>query len=243
MQACITIDVEHDCPPYLTSYRGIEEGLPRLLDLLMEESVVATFFATGDVARRFPTTIRRILDEGHELGCHGDTHRRFSALGPTEAKAEIDAATETLRKFGPCTSFRAPNLDFPRSYIPFLRDAGYKLDSSEGRHKPGSFFVEPYMQDGVKRVAASTAPSLVRLPAPIREAAFRMMRGPVVLFFHPWEFTDFTRDPIPLDCRFRTGQPALDTLRASIRFFRGRGATFQRMDSLEAAPAARRAAA
>ena len=30
MQVSITVDVEHDCPPFLTTYRGIEQGVPRL---------------------------------------------------------------------------------------------------------------------------------------------------------------------------------------------------------------------
>ena len=31
MRAALTVDVEPDCPPYLTSFLGIDEGLPRLL--------------------------------------------------------------------------------------------------------------------------------------------------------------------------------------------------------------------
>jgi peptidoglycan/xylan/chitin deacetylase (PgdA/CDA1 family) len=203
--------------------------MPALLALLREEGVSATFFTTGDVARRFPTTIRRILDDGHELGCHGDTHRRFGELDPESARREIVDASAVLRQFGPVTSFRAPNLDFPASYVPFLRDAGYTLDSSEGRHKPGSFLKGPSVQDGVRRVPASTAPSLIRLPRFIREAALGRMRDPVVLFFHPWEFTDVTREPIPLDCRFGTGKRAVETLRETIRYFRARDARFVRM--------------
>jgi len=163
-------------------------------------------------------------------------------MDPTEAKAEIVNSSMILREFGgKVVSFRAPNLDFPASYVPFLRDAGFTLDSSQGSHKPGSFFKGVVMQDKVRRVPASMAPSLLRLPAPIREAAFKLMRDPVVFFFHPWEFTDVTKEPIPLDCRFQTGQPALDSLRSTIEWFRGRGATFYRMSDLPA-DAGRRAA-
>jgi peptidoglycan/xylan/chitin deacetylase (PgdA/CDA1 family) len=232
MQVCITVDVEHDCPPFLTSYRGIESGIPRLLALLAEEGVPGTFFTTGDVARRFPDTVRRIVDSGHELGCHGDTHTRFSALAPPAAKAEIERATETLRPFYPVRSFRAPNLDFPSSYLPFLREAGYTLDSSLGRHKPGSLFRRPHMVDRVRRVPATTAPSVLRLPALVRDAVLRRLDSPAVFFFHPWEFVDMTRAPIPYDCRFRTGEPALSSVRATIRHYRKRGATFHKMGEL-----------
>ena len=143
------------------------------------------------------------------------------------------------------TSFRAPNLDFPAAFVPLLAEHGFTLDSSQGRHKPGSFFIEPYFvptgADGVVRVPATIAPSAVRLPRPIRQALFRQMRDPVVFFFHPWEFVDVTREPIPLDCRFATGEPALKSLRETIDWFRRRGATFRRMRDL-AHHASRRAA-
>ena len=31
MIACLSVDVEHDCPPYLTTWQGVEQGLPRSL--------------------------------------------------------------------------------------------------------------------------------------------------------------------------------------------------------------------
>lgn len=232
MKVSITVDMEHDCPPFLRTYRGVTDGTPRLLALFREEGVKATFFTTGDVARRFPDTVRSIVDGGHELGCHGDTHRRFSDLTPVEARREIEAASATLRAFYPVKSFRAPNLDFPTSYLPFLRDAGYSLDSSQGRHKPGSLFARPSQTDGIARVPASTAPSVVRLPRPVRQLLLRQMRDPVVLFFHPWEFVDVTREPIPIDCRFQTGEPAVRSLRETIRFFRARGASFHRIHEI-----------
>jgi peptidoglycan/xylan/chitin deacetylase (PgdA/CDA1 family) len=235
MEVAITVDLEHDCPPFLSSYRGVTDGMPLLLDLLAAERVPATFFCTGDVARRHPAIVRRLVDEGHELGCHGDTHARFGRLDRAGAEREIRDAAATLRAFAEVTSFRAPNLDFPAAYLPLLAAHGFRLDSSQGRHKKGSLFVGPSTAAGLERVPASIAPSAVRLPAPIRNALFARMRDPVVFFFHPWEFVDVTREPIPIDCRFRTGQPALDSLQGTIAWFRRRGATFRRMRELAAA--------
>jgi peptidoglycan/xylan/chitin deacetylase (PgdA/CDA1 family) len=232
MNVAITVDLEHDCPPFLHSYRGVVEGMPRVLDLLAAERVPATFFCTGDVARRHPEVVRRLVDEGHELGCHGDSHARFGRLDRASAEREIREAAATLRAFAEVTSFRAPNLDFPERYLPILQAHGFALDSSQGRHKKGSFLVGPSTVGGVERVPATIAPSAVRLPALIRNGLYKRMRDPVVFFFHPWEFVDMTRAPIPIDCRFRTGEPALASLRDTIAWFRRRGATFRRMREL-----------
>jgi peptidoglycan/xylan/chitin deacetylase (PgdA/CDA1 family) len=234
MDVGITVDLEHDCPPFLTTYRGVTEGMPRLLELLAAEQVPATFFCTGDVARRHPEIVRRLVDEGHELGSHGDTHARFGTMDRAAAEREIRDAATTLRAFGEVTSFRAPNLDFPDEYLGLLSSHGFRLDSSQGRHKPGSFFKAPSTESGLKRVPATIAPSAVRLPALVRNALFSRMRDPVVFFFHPWEFVDMTKAPIPLDCRFKTGAPALASLRETIAWFKKRGATFARMRDLSA---------
>src|SRR4051812_61365 len=178
MDVGITVDLEHDCPPFLTTYRGVTEGMPRLLELLAAEQVPATFFCTGDVARRHPEIVRRLVDEGHELGSHGDTHARFGAMDRAAAEREIRDAATTLRAFGEVTSFRAPNLDFPDEYLGLLSSHGFRLDSSQGRHKPGSFWKAPSTERGVQRVPATIAPSAVRLPALVRNALFSQMRDP-----------------------------------------------------------------
>src|SRR5216117_3860134 len=98
IQVSLSIDVESDCPPYLaTQYRGIEEGLPRLMDALDSAGVPTTCFCTGDVAERYPDTIREIVERGHELGCHGYTHRPFDTLDVAEATDEITRSAGILR--------------------------------------------------------------------------------------------------------------------------------------------------
>lgn len=229
LEVCITIDVEHDCPPFLTTYRGIEHGMPRLLGLFREEGIPATFFTTGDVARRYPDTVRAVVADGHELGSHGDTHKRFSQMAEAEAHAEIAQSARTLRKYGEVVSFRAPNLDFPDAYLPLLREEGFAVDSSKGRHKRGSYFIKPAVVDGVRRVPASMSPSPLRTPAPIRNLLCALLDSPAVPFFHPWEFVDMTGEPLRFDNRLRTGEPAVQCLRETIRFFKRRGARFRRI--------------
>ncbi|MBZ0217423.1 MAG: polysaccharide deacetylase family protein [Fimbriimonadaceae bacterium] len=233
MQVALTIDMEHDCPPFLNSYRGIEEGAPRLLDLLEDEGVEATFFTTGDVARRYPEILQRITRFGHEPACHGDTHRRFSTMDEKEARKEIETSTQCLRAYGDITSFRAPNLDFPEKYLPLLKEYGYTVDSSQAAYKFHKGHPRrPTIYRGMVRFPVSTTPSAIRLPAVLRNFILWQKKDPIVLFFHPWEFVDVTREAIPWDCRFRTGQPALDTLRAAIKYLRSRQAAFVTMNRL-----------
>jgi hypothetical protein len=54
----------------------------------------------------------------------------------------------------------------------------------------------------------------------------------VVLFVHPWEFVDLTKERVRLDCRFKTGAVALDCARSVIRFFKERSAEFVPMREL-----------
>ncbi|HMY57407.1 MAG TPA: polysaccharide deacetylase family protein [Pseudomonadota bacterium] len=232
---CITIDVEHDCPPFLTTYRGIEEGMPRLLQLFADEQIPATFFSTGDVARRYPETIRNVVAAGHELGSHGDTHKRFGTMDEAEARAELARSGETLRNFAEVTSFRAPNLDFPDRFIPLLAETGYQLDSSKGRHKLGSYFIKPSRVGSIVRIPASISPSPLRTPKPIRELICSLLESPAVLFFHPWEFVDMTKEPLRFDNRLRTGWPAVECLRQTIRYFRAHGFQFHRISEAWAA--------
>ena len=48
---------------------------PELLDLLDEHGTKATFFLIGDSAERHPDIVSRLIDEGHTIGWHTQTHR------------------------------------------------------------------------------------------------------------------------------------------------------------------------
>jgi peptidoglycan/xylan/chitin deacetylase (PgdA/CDA1 family) len=236
---CFTVDYEPDCPPFMThTFRGVEEATAPLLAMLREEGVPATFFSTGVVAQRYPAAIDAIVAGGHELGCHGHTHRRFPDLGPDEAREEIETSAEVLRRHAPVTSFRAPNLVFPDAYLRFLADAGFTLDSSQARYKAAWWRRDRAARPPIARIPASATSSVLRLPRPLREAYLAVLGAPVVLFVHPWEFVDLRHTDLRLDCRFATGETAFRRVRAVLRFLTRRGARFVTMRELAAAPAA-----
>lgn len=239
LRVALTVDMEPDCPPFLWTWRGVTEGAPRLIDLFAQEQVPVTWFTTGDTARLHPASVTSIVDAGHELACHGVTHQRFDWMSKDSARWEIQDSTKRLRDFGEITSFRAPYLRFPGHYLDLLAEQGFRLDSSQARYKkdvPGG-----ENAPGLVRIPASITSSALRIPKILREYFLGRLPDPVVLFVHPWEFVDFRQSNLRYDCRFRTGQPALDALGSVIRYFKGRGATFMTMRDLGAQMAPDRA--
>jgi len=227
-----TVDLEPDCPPFLSGFRGVEHGLPALLDLLAELGVPATFFTTGEVATRFPDAVARVVREGHELACHGMSHTAFTELSPAAARDEITQSTEILRAFDLVTSFRAPYLKFPPAYVALLRDAGLMLDSSQAKYKIEYYRTRKTFD--ITRVPASVTSSVLRFPRGLRWLYLGALSSPVVLFTHPWEFVDLTREQLRWDCRFRTGAPALACVRDVLAGYQRGGARFVRMRELAA---------
>lgn len=231
LRVALTVDFEPDCPPYLqTQFRGITEGTPALLALLRDAKVPATWFTTGEIARRFPDAVRAVVNAGHELGCHGETHRAFDTLSPSDAQAEIRDSAAILRTFASVESFRAPYLRFPNEYLPMLRDAGFTLDASLAKYKAS--YLRRDRHPPLNRIAASTTSSVLRLPRAVRNPWLLALADPVVLFVHPWEFVDLTRTSLRYDCRFRTGAPALRALRDVLTLFHDRGARFVPISAL-----------
>ena len=73
------------------------EVTPRVLDVLDEAGVRATFFCIGWRARQAPDLCREIVARGHSVENHGDSHSHaFSLFGPGRMRADIAAAQATL---------------------------------------------------------------------------------------------------------------------------------------------------
>ncbi len=86
------------------------ETTEALLGILSKYNVKATFFVIGRLVENYPDLIKKIIEQGHEIGNHSQTHdsilmmRRSSTL-----LKEIETCQESLRTFGvrPC-AFRPP---------------------------------------------------------------------------------------------------------------------------------------
>ena len=72
---------------------------PKLLDLLREKNVKATFFVVGKRADQYPEIVRRAASEGHLIANHTWSHYSlFCFLTPARLRAEIDRGTESVRR-------------------------------------------------------------------------------------------------------------------------------------------------
>jgi polysaccharide deacetylase family protein (PEP-CTERM system associated) len=113
----------------------VEANIGRVLSILSDAHVQATFFALGWIAERYPGMIRQILDAGHELASHGYDHRRANEQGYGAFLADIRLAKAVLEDIGgsEVKGYRAPSFSIGhRNTWAFdcIADAGYRYSSS-----------------------------------------------------------------------------------------------------------------
>jgi polysaccharide deacetylase family protein (PEP-CTERM system associated) len=139
----ITIDVEdwfHVCgcepetPPGRLPGR-VRPNVERILGLLAEFEVAATFFMLGSLAEDDPALVPMIAEAGHEIASHGYSHRLLTRLGPDEFRRELQLTGDVIeRQSGKRpVGFRAPqwSLKMNDSWaFDILHEEGYLYDSS-----------------------------------------------------------------------------------------------------------------
>jgi len=205
----------------------IGESLPRLLDLLAEHHVRATFFVLGWTAERRPDLIRRIQALGHEIGTHGYSHRLVYRLERSEFAEDLRRSIALLQEItgSPVTAHRAPFFSITRESLwalEVLVEQGIKVDSSIFPVRNYRYGIPdaprgPYLyrKDGSQlaifplstiRIFGSNFPVaggfyLRLLPYPLIRRAFLSINReglPAILYIHPWELDpDHPRIPLP----------------------------------------------
>lgn len=114
----------------------VVEATEPVLALLERYGVRATFFVVGEVLRAQPQLVRRIYEQGHEIGCHGWSHRPLWALDPAHFVQELEAFDCAAAKVLPVEEvigFRAPtfSLDERTAWaLEVLRGRGFRYDAS-----------------------------------------------------------------------------------------------------------------
>jgi peptidoglycan-N-acetylglucosamine deacetylase len=75
-------------------------GVPRILELLREYGLKASFFVPGFTADRYPVVISSIVAAGHEVAHHSYSHRAPTALSPKEQEDDFVRGLEALDRVG-----------------------------------------------------------------------------------------------------------------------------------------------
>ena len=114
---------------YLTFDLGYENGYTeKILDVLKEKDVKATFFITMDYVKEAPDVVRRIIDEGHTLGNHTVRHPSIPDVGDERAEAELMELHRYIEeKYGyTMRLFRYPKGEFSEHTLALIGGLGYK---------------------------------------------------------------------------------------------------------------------
>lgn len=114
----------------LGSY-AINRGLPRVLTLLKKYSIKATFFVPGVVAEKYPASIKKIVEDGHEIGHHTYDHKDPSSMSEEAQIQDIDDGIDALVRTAGVKpiGYRSPG-SLPLSTVDALLDRGIVYDSS-----------------------------------------------------------------------------------------------------------------
>jgi polysaccharide deacetylase family protein (PEP-CTERM system associated) len=113
-----------------------EASTRRLLDLLAERDIRATFFVVGEMAQLNPSLIRAIHRAGHEVASHSWDHRRIHHHPTPAAFAEdLRKSRDALEQVTsqPVRGYRAPTFSVVRQTswaIDVLAEQGFLYDSS-----------------------------------------------------------------------------------------------------------------
>src|SRR3954463_11543962 len=115
-------------------YRA-EENKRVLLGMFAEAQISATFFVLGWVAKRSPALIREIHAAGHEIGCHGLSHRLIYQQSPEEFTRETRESKQMLEDItgARVDGYRAASWSITREStwaLDVIHDLGFEYDSS-----------------------------------------------------------------------------------------------------------------
>jgi peptidoglycan/xylan/chitin deacetylase (PgdA/CDA1 family) len=111
---------------------GVRVGVPRILQLLADRGIAATWFVPGHTLVTFPESTAAIVAGGHEIACHGWFHEDY-------AKLSTDATIDSLERQRDAVArvtgsiprgWRAPYWSLDPRTLELVHLAGFVYDSS-----------------------------------------------------------------------------------------------------------------
>ena len=103
------------------------EDLDSILNTLKQYNVRATFFLTGGWIENYPSDVKRIYEEGHDIGSHSENHKNMSQLSTEDCTSELLTVHKRLQTLlGIETNlFRPPYGDYNNDVINTATACGY----------------------------------------------------------------------------------------------------------------------
>ena len=195
----------------------VENNTERLLKLLENRGVRATFFILGWVAERYPSLVRRIASGGHEVASHGYAHELITSQTPSTFREDIRKAKGILENIlsQPMLGYRAPSFSITKDTMwatQILVEEGYVYDSSifpvlHDRYGVPSANPEAHQLLTASGLLWEVPPSTVKClgvrlpvagggyfrlyPYALLRALLRKLEAEgasLVMYMHPWEF-------------------------------------------------------
>jgi peptidoglycan/xylan/chitin deacetylase (PgdA/CDA1 family) len=116
----------------LGTYEWNSNALPRILDLLDEYHVQATFFVPGINAENHPDVMKEFQSRGHEVACHGWKHENVAGLSKEEEKERLLNTAKAIEKATGerPVGYRAGGGDLSVNTLDLLWENGFTYDSS-----------------------------------------------------------------------------------------------------------------
>ena len=192
----------------------IEKNVDRILEMLDQHQIKATFFTLGWIAERYPQLVREIANQGHEIASHGYAHERASEQTEAAFFADIQLAKVVLEDLSGAEvqGYRAPSFSIGAGNLwafDSLLRAGYRYSSSvypiahdhygtpdSPRHaydvRPGLLEIPLTTLRVLGRNLPSSGGGYFRLlPYPVSRWMLNRANGAegksAIFYFHPWE--------------------------------------------------------
>ncbi len=142
----------------------VERNTDRLLQILEDAKITATFFMLGWTADRYPALVRRIQAAGHELACHSYAHRLVYQCNREEFREDTRRAKRLVEDLAGAAviGYRAPSFSITRKSLWALEvvaEEGFLYDSS----------IFPILRDRYGIPTAPRYPFRVQIPAGSRQ--------------------------------------------------------------------------
>ena len=151
----------------------IHKNTDFILKILSKHNRKATFFILGWVADKYPEIVKKIYDEGHEIGCHSMKHELVHRFTPNQFRKDTQQASNVIEQVigEKVIIYRAPAFSITKETtwaFEILNELGITHDASvfPAKHDYGGF---PSFGNSEPSIIETNGVSIKEFPMNIRK--------------------------------------------------------------------------